>query len=130
MLEREADVQGNLIGREFAHAPAYTLNFGFAFQGAVTQKGSWTVRMDVNAMGAFFFDYSHDEKADARRTVDLKFGRQWQHWEAYAWVRNLLDETYHSRGFSFGLSPPVFERTRFTRLGDPRHFGFTVRYRR
>ncbi len=128
-LEREADISGELSGREFAHAPPYTLNLGVSFQSAGNRPGRWVGQLDFNALGSFFFDYSHDEKAGARQIVNFKLGRQWQHWEVYGWARNLLDENYHSRGFSFGLSPPWFERTRFTRLGDPRHYGITVNYR-
>ena len=61
--------------------------------------------------------------------VNLKAGREWAHWAVYGWVRNLFDESYFSRGFSFGLEPPYFERSRYTRLGDPRQFGLTLRYR-
>jgi outer membrane receptor protein involved in Fe transport len=46
----------------------------------------------------------------------------------YAWVRNLFDEAYATRGFSFGLEPPAFPRTRYTKLGDPRHYGLTLTY--
>jgi len=126
-LEREADIAGDLVGRAFAHAPPYTLNLGFSY--AAPEEGGWFARLDFNAAGAFYFDYSHDEKAVARQVVNLRVGRQWASWEAYAWVRNLFDEQYFERGFSFGLAPPLFERTRFTRLGDPRHYGVNVNYR-
>ena len=33
------------------------------------------------------------------------------------------------RGFYFGNEPPAFEQTLYTRLGDPRHAGLTVKYR-
>ena len=128
-LEREADITTELIGREFAHAPAYTMNLGVSFNGQEQGQGRWIGRLDFNALGSFYFDYSHDEKASSRRLVNFKLGRQWDQWEIYAWVRNLLNEEYHTRGFSFGLSPPLFSRTRFTRLGDPRHFGLTLAYR-
>jgi outer membrane receptor protein involved in Fe transport len=124
-LEREADIEGELIGREFAHAPPYTLNLGASY---ATARG-WVARVDFNAMGSFYFDYSHDEKSDSRRTVNLKLGKQWSNWAVYAWVRNLFDEDFFTRGFSFGLEPPWFERSRYTRLGDPRHYGVTVSYR-
>jgi outer membrane receptor protein involved in Fe transport len=124
-LEREADIEGELIGRDFAHAPPYTLNLGASY----TSANGWVGRLDLNAVGSFYFDYSHDEKADSRRVVNLKLGRQWDRWAVYGWVRNLFDEDYHTRGFSFGLEPPWFERTRYTRLGDPRHYGVTVSYR-
>jgi iron complex outermembrane receptor protein len=123
-LEREADIQGELIGREFAHAPPYTLNLGASF---ATPAG-WVARLDFNAVGSYYFDYSHDEKSGSMQTVNLKIGKQWSHWSVYAWVRNLFDETWYTRGFSFGLEPPWFERTLYTRLGDPRQFGMTASY--
>jgi outer membrane receptor protein involved in Fe transport len=124
-LQREADIPGDLVGREFAHAPPYTLNLGASYVGA----GGWFGRLDLNAVGSFYFDYSHDEKSGAYQTVNLKMGREWAHWAVYGWVRNLFDETYPTRGFSFGLAPPYFARSRYTKLGDPRHYGVTVSYR-
>lgn len=124
-LEREADIGGELIGREFAHAPPYTLNLGATYATA----GGWVARLDYTAAGSFYFDYSHDEKSGSRQTVNLKLGKQWANWSVYGWVRNLFDEEYYTRGFSFGLAPPWFPRTRFTKFGDPRHYGVTVSYR-
>jgi outer membrane receptor protein involved in Fe transport len=124
-LEREADIKGELVGRSFAHAPPYTLNLGASYLG----PSGWAGRLDINAVGSYYFDYSHDEKSGSYRAVNLKFGKEWDHWAMYGWVRNLLDEDYFTRGFSFGLEPPLFERSRYTRLGDPRHYGVTVTYR-
>jgi outer membrane receptor protein involved in Fe transport len=124
-LEREADIPGELIGREFAHAPPYTLNLGATF---ATPRG-WIARLDINAVGSFYFDYSFDQKSGSFQTVNLKVGKQWGRWSVLGWVRNLFDETYYTRGFSFGLEPPLFERTLYTRLGDPRQYGITVNYR-
>ena len=123
-LDREVDISGELIGREFAHAPPYTLNLGASY---ANEKG-WVARVDFNATGAYYFDYSHDEKSGSYQTVNLKLGKQWSNWAVYAWVRNLFDEDFYTRGFSFGLEPPWFERTRYTKLGDPRHYGVTLRY--
>ena len=75
-LEREADVEGSLVGRDFAHAPPYTLNLGVTWQGA----SGWNGRLDFNAVGSFYFDYSHDEKSGDRQTINLRFGREWDHW--------------------------------------------------
>ena len=124
-LDREADIEEGLVGRAFAHAPPYTLNLGATWAG----PSGWAGRVDLNAAGSYYFDYSHDEKSGAHQLVNLKFGREWQRWGVYAWVRNLFDEDYYTRGFSFGLEPPDFPRSRYTRLGDPRHYGVTVSYR-
>jgi outer membrane receptor protein involved in Fe transport len=125
VLERESDIEGELIGRSFAHAPPYTVNLGATYLG----PSGWVGRLDVNAVGSYYFDYSHDEKSGSFQTVNLKIGKEWDHWAVHGWVRNLLDEDYLTRGFSFGLVPPLFERSRYTRLGDPRHYGVTVTYR-
>jgi outer membrane receptor protein involved in Fe transport len=124
-LEREADIEGEIVGREFAHAPPYTLNLGATY----LDQAGWLARVDLNAVGSFYFDYSHDEKSSSYEVVNFKVGRQWRNWSVYGWVRNLSDEAYHTRGFSFGLEPPGFARSRYTRLGDPRHYGVTVAYR-
>jgi len=123
-LEREQDIEGEIVGRDFAHAPSYTFNAGATWANAL----GFMARLDVNAVDGFYYDYSHDEKSDARVTVNLRLGKEWNRWAVYGWVRNLFDEDYHTRGFSFGLEPPWFERTTYTRLGDPRHYGVTVSY--
>lgn len=123
-LAREQDIDGELEGRAFAHAPRYNLNLGATW----TTPTGWLARLDVNALDGFYFDYSHDEKAASRVVFNVKLGKSWGRWSLHAWVRNLLDEDYATRGFSFGLAPPWFERTRYTRLGDPRHYGLTLGY--
>jgi outer membrane receptor protein involved in Fe transport len=124
-LEREPDIEAGLPGRAFAHAPPYTVNLGATYRGS----SGWAARVDFNAVGSFYFDYSHDEKSGSHRTVNLKIGREGERWAVYGWVRNLFDEDYFTRGFSFGLEPPLFERGRYTRLADPRHYGVTVTWR-
>ena len=86
---------------------------------------AWNVVID----DGFYYDYSHDEQAESRVIVNLKAGREWGRFGLHAWVRNLFDEDYTTRGFSFGLEPPWFERTTYTRLGAPRHYGVTLSYR-
>jgi outer membrane receptor protein involved in Fe transport len=124
-LEREQDIEGDIVGRDFAHAPSWTANAGVSYLGAT----GWSGRLDVNAADGFYYDYSHDERAPERTTVNLRLGREWSHWAVHAWVRNLFDEEWYTRGFSFGLEPPAFARTTYTRLGEPRHYGVTVTWR-
>ena len=124
-LEREQDIEGEIVGRDFAHAPSWTASAGITYLDAT----GWFGRLDLNAADDFYFDYSHDERGGGRTTVNLRLGREWAHWAVYAWVRNLFDEDYNTRGFSFGLEPPWFERTTYTRLGEPRHYGITASYR-
>lgn len=119
-------VSPGVIGRDLAHAPSYTLNLGASF---ATESG-WFGRMDINAADAFYYDISHNQSSDAATTVNLRIGKNWGDWSLSAWVRNLTDETYYTRGFFFGNEPPGFAPTLYTRFGDPRSAGLSLSWRR
>lgn len=113
-----------IAGREQAHAPDYTYSVGATYR---TPAG-WWARLDLSGMDEFFFDYGHDQKSGAYGLANLSVGRDWDSWNVKLWARNVLDEDYAVRGFYFGNEPPDFPPTLYTRLGDPRHYGITVRY--
>jgi len=114
-----------LEGREQAHAPPYTFSLGAEYR----VPSGWSARVDLSGMGAFFYDYGYDIKSKAYTLTNLKVGRDWQHWSASLWARNAFDTRYFVRGFYFGNEPPDFPNKLYTRLGDPRQYGFTLRYR-
>lgn len=118
-------VSPDATGRDLAHAPQWTLNLGASF---ATPAG-WFGRLDLDAADGFYFDISHDQRAGDRRLVNLRLGRSLGDWTLSAWVRNLTDQSYHTRGFWFGNEPPGFEPTLYTRFGDPRSYGLTLSYR-
>lgn len=115
----------DLVGREPAHAPAYTYSIGAEYRGAA----GWWGRVDVGGMDKFFFDYDHEQKSKSYALTNLTVGREWSSWSVKAWVRNVFDEEYFVRGFYFGNRPPDFPAELYTRLGDPRHYGVTLAYR-
>jgi outer membrane receptor protein involved in Fe transport len=114
-----------LVGREQAHAPDYTYSVGATYRA----PSGWWGRLDFSGMDDFFFDYGHDQVSQAYGLANVSAGREWGAWSVKLWVRNLLDEDYQVRGFYFGNEPPDFPPTLYTRLGDPRHWGVTLRYR-
>jgi len=116
--------QEPLIGREFANAPPYTFNVGTSYRNG----DGWFGRVDVLGRGAFYYDYSHNRKSSASETVNLKLGKEWERWSVYAWGRNILNETYFTRGFFFGNEPPAFQDTLYTKYGDPRTYGLTANF--
>lgn len=118
------DVSPDAVDRDLAHAPRYTLNIGTTFR---TENG-WFGRLDVNAIDAFYFDISHNEKSRAYETVNVRIGKRWGPWSVTAWGRNLFDKDYATRGFFFGNEPPDFTPTTYTRFGTPRTYGLTARY--
>ena len=114
-----------LEGREEAHAPHYTYSVGAEYRA----PSGWWGKADVSGMDAFYFDYSHDQRSKAYGLLDVSAGRDFGPWEVSVWARNALDERYFVRGFFFGDEPPDFPNKLYTRLGDPRHYGVTVRYK-
>ena len=115
----------DLEGREQAHAPRYTFAFGAEYRST----SGWWGRVDLTGMDAFFFDYGHDQQSRNYTLANLRVGRSWEDWEVTLWARNLFDEEYFARGFFFANEPPDFADELYTRLGDPLHFGLTMRYR-
>jgi outer membrane receptor protein involved in Fe transport len=114
-----------LEGRAQAHAPAYS----FAAGGRYSHPSGWFVRVDVAGKDEFYFDVSHDRKSDAYSIANARIGFAGSDFTAQLWMRNLFDEEYAVRGFFFGNEPPDFPATLYTRLGDPRQFGFTFEKR-
>ncbi|MEE8235387.1 MAG: TonB-dependent receptor, partial [Gammaproteobacteria bacterium] len=125
LLQTEIDAYGvrpEAQGRDLAHAPPYTLNIGTTW----SSPSGWYARLDINAVGSYYFDVSHDQKSDSYELVNLKIGKKWDQWSVYLWGRNIFDENYSVRGFYFGNEPPLFPPTLYTKFGDPRHYGITL----
>jgi outer membrane receptor protein involved in Fe transport len=114
-----------IAGREQAHAPRYTYSLGAEYRA----PSGWWARLDVSGMDAFFYDYGHDRRSEPYSLTNVALGRDWGGVSVKLWARNVLDEQYFVRGFYFGNEPPDFPATLYTRLGDPRHYGVTLRYR-
>ncbi|MFZ1625367.1 MAG: hypothetical protein WAU48_11420, partial [Gammaproteobacteria bacterium] len=119
-----------LDGRELAHAPDYT----FAVNATWRFAQGWFARADYSGKDRYTIDYCqsadcNDPQTSPYQVLDLRAGREWEQWTVEAWVRNALDEDYAVRGFYFGNEPPDFTPQLYTRNGDPRHAGLTLRYR-
>ncbi len=119
-----------LEGRALAHAPRYN----FTLNGTWRTAGGWFARVDYTGKGGYAIDYCqatdcNDPETSPYQLLGLRAGREWGAWSVEAWCRNVLDEEYAVRGFFFGNEPPAFTPTLYTRLGDPRQAGVTLRYR-
>jgi len=111
-----------LDGRAQAHAPNYQFSLGAEWHDAT----GWMSRVDVTGKGSFYFETSSNEKSSAYQLVNVKIGREQQHWSAYVWARNLFDKRYATRGFFFGNEPPEFTSKLYIQNGDPRQVGVTA----
>ena len=117
--------QGDLSGRDQAHAPAYTVAVGAAYSG----DSGFFARLDATAKDDFYFDVSHDRKSASYALLHGRIGYDSGSWLVQLWARNMLDEYYAVRGFFFGNEPPDFPNQLYTRPGDPRQAGITIEKR-
>ena len=117
--------EGDLNGRDQAHAPRYTFAGGVAYSG----EAGYFARLDMTARDEFYFDVSHDQKSSSYALVNARVGYEGDSWLVHLWGRNLFDKEYAVRGFFFGNEPPDFPNTLYTRLGDSRQVGVTIEKR-
>jgi len=115
-----------LEGRQQSYAPKMQLSSSLSY---VHPQGYFGNLMFF-AQSDYYFDDSHDQKADAYWLVDLTFGYNKESATYTFWIKNALDMEYATRGFYFANDPNDASWTPhlFKRFGDPRQFGFTVDY--
>ena len=124
------NLRPELEGGDLAHAPRYT----FALNASWRSPQGWFARADYGGKASYTIDYCqstdcNDPVTSPWQVLDLRAGRDWGPWTVEVWARNMLDEDYAVRVFYFGNEPPDFTPQLYTRNGDPRHVGLTLRYR-
>ena len=123
-FEDYAVPDGPTSDREQPHAPGYTFSLG----GAYRHASGFIVRVDVTGKDAFYFDAPPiDARSDPYVLTNLRVGYERERWQLYAWVRNVFDEEYATRGFFFGNEPPDFSNELYVQLGEPQQLGVTLR---
>lgn len=113
----------NIEGREQAHAPSYTFIVG----GQIDFTNRCFFRVELEGKDGFYFSDSHDQQSNPYELLNLQIGYQRETWSITLWGRNVLDESYDTRGFYFGLEPPDYPTRLWTMKGDPAQFGVTYR---
>jgi iron complex outermembrane receptor protein len=114
----------DLGGRAFAHAPEWKTSLAATWR----HPAGWMARLDLSGESGFYFDTSHDQRADSRFLASVRAGFEAESWSIELWAHNLFDERYPVRGFYFENEPPDFPTRLYLRWGDPRQLGLTVRY--
>jgi iron complex outermembrane recepter protein len=112
----------NLAHRDNPHAPNYQLGLAANWHS----PAGWFARAAFNAVDAFYFSNSHDERSHAYQLVNLNLGYDGGRWNAALYVRNVFNERYAVRGFFFANEPPDWEPKRYVQNGDPRQLGLRV----
>ena len=115
----------NMHGREQAHAPEYQFNVGAIY----TINPQWYIRANIEGKDEFYYSMSHNAQSDDSVIANFAIGYEHQNWDVTVWGRNVFDEDYHVRGFSFGNDPrDGYETNTYTQLGEPARVGATINY--
>lgn len=114
----------DLAHRDSPHAP----NYQFGLAASWRSPDGWFARVAFNALDAFYFSGSHDERSRPRQLLNLNLGYNGGRWNAALYARNVLNERYAVRGFFFANEPPDWEPKRYVQNGDPRQVGLKVSF--
>jgi iron complex outermembrane receptor protein len=114
----------DLAGRDIPHAPNYQLGLAANWHSA----SGWFARAAWQAVDAFYFSASHEERARAYQLANLNLGYESAEWAVAMYVRNALNEHYAVRGFFFANEPPAWQPKRYIQNGDPRQIGVKVSF--
>ena len=111
--------------REAAHAPSYTISWGFNQYYNNISFGA-----DLIAKDKFYYSDSHNEQSKPYTLVNLNIGYQINSkLNVSLWANNIFNTTYTVRGFYFGLEPPTYEDKLYLSYGDPFTIGLSVNYK-
>jgi len=122
------DSDGNrtdFSGREQAHAPSYQYALGGRFDFGAGLYFS----MDLEGKDEFYFSDSHNVKSPSQDQLHMRLGYTGDNWSVALWGRNLTDEDYYPRGFSFGNDPrKEYISESYHQYGEPRLVGVSASY--
>ena len=130
LLEAEFDnyvneFEEDLSGRDQAQAPSYQYSVGARYDFPL----DIFLRLEVEGKDQFYFSDGHAEQSDDYDLLNASLGWTGDAWRVVLWGRNLTDEDYYVRGFSFGNDPRNGYITEpYYQFGEPRMYGVTAAY--
>lgn len=111
--------------RDAAHAPLYTISYGFT-----KYYGSLCIGADIHSKDKFYFSDSHNMQSKVYTISDLHINYSInENTNLSLWSKNIFNTTYSNRGFFFGVEPPNYEDKLYLSYGDPFTIGLTINYK-
>ncbi|MEM7217370.1 MAG: TonB-dependent receptor [Pseudomonadota bacterium] len=113
----------DLAGTSFPNAPEYNVALG----ANLTLPSGWYAAGTLTLVDSAFTELAVPEltRTSKRSLLSGRIGYAADHWRAYAWGRNLLDDDYELglfNGLTFGLS------SAYGRVADPRTLGVGLEF--
>ena len=110
--------------RESAHAPSYTLSWGFTKYHKNINYG-----LSIESKDKFYFSDSHNEESQAYSIANIHFDYQLNsNAEISLWSKNIFNKKYATRGFYFINEPPWDTNKLYLSYGEPFTIGITLKY--
>ena len=110
--------------REQAHAPNYNYNINFIYN----LLNNHSINLSFNGMDKFYFDDQYDYMSNRRDLIDISYNLKYKNIEITLFAKNITDNKYEVRGFTFGLEPPSYEIKNYKSYGQPRSIGINLTY--
>ena len=63
-----------------------------------------------------------------RDLIDIAYNLKYKNIELTLFTKNIGDEKYEVRGYTFGLEPPNYEIKNYKSYGQPRSIGINLTY--
>ena len=79
-------------------------------------------------MDKFYFDDQYDYMSNRRDLIDISYNLKYKNIEITLFAKNITDNKYEVRGFTFGLEPPSYEIKNYKSYGQPRSIGINLTY--
>lgn len=112
--------------RELAATPAFGYTVGLRYRA---ERG-WFGNVELVGRDEYFESEGSDETRSAYAVVNSALGYAWAKWTVTLWGRNLWDEDYEQRVFSFGNDPATgYATQRYESRAEPRQIGVSAAYR-
>ena len=127
-FEGYTDARGEYIDeQQQAQAPRWTINL---FSELVLSD-SWLWRADMDFKDEYRFSDGHDETSPATVLYNTELVWQNNDLQVSAWVNNVFDKTYYTRGFGGFSNDPrdgYANPQPYYQIANGREFGVTVTY--
>ena len=114
----------NYGDREQAHAPSYTYSLSIDYK----LFNNIMYNVSFSGMDSFYFDDQNNHISSKRNLVDMSIEYKKSLFTFKIWSKNVNDEKYETRGYTFGLEPPNYLPEDYKAYGAPKTFGITVGY--
>ena len=117
---------GNRAG---AHSPETSITIGNKF--IISDKLNFNI--DANYLSSFYFDEQNSHKSKNRTLFNSSLAYENKIYSFSFWIKNLLDTSYATRGFSFVLEPETTDgftedKKNYKSFGPRRTIGLTIEF--